>query len=182
MDTPDSELSILETIYHSQKRDEDVKQRELARAASLSLGMTNMLLKRFIEKGWVTIRRINPRNIQYLVTPEGVKEIAARTFRYFKRTITNVSVYKALVAALIAAKKREGYSGVLLAGPSDLEFIVEYACQKYELLFVRSADIRSARTRPLKGRYLYLVSENEPRPVPQGSEPDTAYLAEVFSR
>jgi DNA-binding MarR family transcriptional regulator len=181
MDAQDSELSILETIYLSQKRAQDVKQRELARVASLSLGMTNTILKRFIEKGWVSIRRINPRNIQYIVTPDGVKEIASRTFRYFKRTINNVSVYKDIVEDLIAQKKRAGYSGVLLAGPSDLEFIVEYACQKYELLFVKSADIRSARNKPLSGRFLYLISENEPRPA-QGSEPDTAYLQEVFSR
>jgi DNA-binding MarR family transcriptional regulator len=182
METQDSELSILETIYHSQKREEDVKQRELARIASLSLGMTNTLLKRFTEKGWITIRRINPRNIQYIITPDGVKEIATRTFRYFKRTITNVSIYKDLVEGLISSKKREGYAGVLLTGPSDLEFIVEYACQKYELFFMKSADNHTARKRPLTGRFLYLVSENEPRSAHAPAEADTAYLAEVFSR
>jgi DNA-binding MarR family transcriptional regulator len=179
MEAFDSELSILESIYLSQRRALDIKQRELARVASLSLGMTNMILKRFAEKGWITVRRINTRNIHYAVTPEGVKEIASRTFRYFKRTITNVAVYKDLLEELIAKKKREGYSGVLLAGPSDLEFILEYSCQKYGLLFVRTADAAAAAQRPLSGRYLYLVSENETRPA-AGPPPDTVYLMDVF--
>jgi hypothetical protein len=47
---------------------------------------------------------------------------------------------------------------------------------------MKSADNHAARKRPLTGRFLYLVSENEPRPATGPVDPDTAYLAEVFSR
>lgn len=181
MEEFDAELTILESIYLSQKRSENVKQRSLAHAANLSLGMTNALLKRFLEKGWITIRRINTRNIQYAVTPEGTNEIAHRAFRYFKRTIHNVSIYKELVEDLVAAKRRHGYTGVLLIGSSDLEFIVEYACQKYEMLFMKTADYQSRLKSPSSGRFLYLMSENHEKP-PVPPAPDTLYLVDVFFR
>lgn len=181
MDDFDAELSILETIYLSQKNSESVKQRSLAQAANLSLGMTNALIKRFLGKGWITVRRINTRNIQYAITPEGVNEIAHRAFRYFKRTIHNVSIYKQLIEDLIAEKRRQGYTGVLLAGPSDLEFIVEYSCQKYEMLFIKAADVQARKNTPMSGKFLYLISENQPCAEGQ-AEKDTLYLVDVFSK
>jgi DNA-binding MarR family transcriptional regulator len=180
MEEFDAELSILENIYLSQKRSENVKQRSLAHSAQLSLGMTNTLLKRFLEKGWITIRRINTRNIQYAVTPAGINEIAHRAFRYFKRTIHSVSIYKELVEDLISDKRRQGYTGVLLIGPSDLEFIVEYACQKYEMLFIKTADAQARRS-PLSGRFLHVISENQEKPQ-TALEPDALYLVDVFFR
>lgn len=176
----DSEYTILETLYLSQKRDRDIKQRELSQAANLSLGMTNTILKRFAGKGWITIRKFNSRNISYAVTPEGVSEIARRAFRYFKRTINNVSVYREMIEDTLVRRKKAGYTGVLLAGSSDLEFIVEYACQKYELLFMKVADPATRHRRLLSGKFLYLVSENVEVPK-DGVPEDTIYLVRVFS-
>ncbi|HPG86689.1 MAG TPA: winged helix-turn-helix transcriptional regulator, partial [Spirochaetales bacterium] len=68
----DAELVILESIYSSQKRSRALTQRDLAEAAGLSLGMTNALVKRFSDKGWVLLKRLNSRNIQYALTPDGV--------------------------------------------------------------------------------------------------------------
>ncbi len=181
MEDFDAELSILENIYLGQKHSESVKQRSLAKAASLSLGMTNALLKRFLDKGWISVSRINTRNIQYAITPAGMNEIARRAFRYFKRTIHNVSIYKELMEDLVSDKRREGYTGVLLVGPSDLEFIVEYACQKYELLFIKSADPHSKLMAPSSGRFLYMMSENLEKPLNTGN-PDMLYLMDVFTR
>jgi len=31
----------------------------------LSLGMTNAILKRLAAKGWITVRKVNNRNIRY---------------------------------------------------------------------------------------------------------------------
>jgi DNA-binding MarR family transcriptional regulator len=71
----------------------DVRQRDLAKIAGLSLGMTNAILKRLALKGLLTIKRVNNRNIHYIVTPTGIEAITRKSYRYFKRTIKNV-VYK----------------------------------------------------------------------------------------
>ena len=65
--TNDHELDVLSQIHHNQA----VKQRDIAHAIGLSLGMTNAILKRLATKGFITMRRLNARNVHYLVTPDG---------------------------------------------------------------------------------------------------------------
>jgi len=140
----DAELSILENIYSSQKRSLAVTQRDLAEAAGLSLGMTNALLKRFADKGWLMLKKLNSRNIQYALTPEGVNEIAHRTYRYFRRTARAAGLYKDRIESWVISKKREGASRIVFAGVSDLDFLFEYASERHGLIFVKSADPEKA--------------------------------------
>ncbi|MDX9899763.1 MAG: winged helix-turn-helix transcriptional regulator [Spirochaetia bacterium] len=140
----DAELSILENIYSSQKRSRALTQRDLAEAAGLSLGMTNALLKRFSDKGWVLLKRLNARNIQYALTPDGVNEIAHRTYRYFKRTARAAGLYRDMIEAFVMDKKRAGATRLVLAGVSDLDFLIEYACERHGLLFVKTVDASKA--------------------------------------
>ena len=140
----DAELSILENIYSSQKRSRAVTQRDLAEAAGLSLGMTNALLKRFSEQGWVLLKRLNSRNIQYALTPDGVNEIAHRTYRYFKRTAQAAGLYRDRIESYVITKKRDGVARLVLAGISDLDFLIEYACERHGLFFVKTVDMAKA--------------------------------------
>lgn len=136
----DAELAILESIYSSQKHQCPLTQRDLAVAAGLSLGMTNALLKRFAEKGWVLLRRLNTRTIHYALSPEGVNEIAHRTYRYFKRSARNASMYRDLIEAFVMKARRTGVDRIVLAGSSDLDFILEFACERHGVLFVKGVD------------------------------------------
>lgn len=142
----DAELAILESIYSSHKRERPLTQRDLAEASGLSLGMTNALLKRFAEKGWVLLRRLNTRTIHYALSPDGVNEIAHRTYRYFKRSARNASMYRDLIEAFVMKASREGVGRIVLAGNSDLDFILEYACERHGVLFVKGSDaVRAAK-------------------------------------
>jgi DNA-binding MarR family transcriptional regulator len=161
MEQPDTELAVLENLYGS-KADplKTPTQRSIARAAGLSLGMTNVLLKRFSEKGWVTVRRVNARNLQYALTPEGVQEIARRTYRYLKRTARNASLYRDILEEFVLSSKREGVQTLVLAGVSDLDFILEYVCERHGMAFFKTAD--PARAESLRGeasRILYADAE-----------------------
>ncbi|MCL2066572.1 MAG: MarR family transcriptional regulator [Treponema sp.] len=136
----DTEYIILENIYTSGSRNLSLKQRDLAKIARSSLGMTNSILKRLIQKGWITARRLNSRNIHYAVTGEGFNEIIHRSYRYFKRTIKNVVVYKDAINDFIQNAVNEQMNAVILIGSSDLEFIIEHSCQYYGLSFFKSTD------------------------------------------
>ena len=140
----DAELVILEHIYSSQKRAHGITQRDLAIAADLSLGMTNALLKRFSDKGWLLLKRLNARKIQYALTPEGVNEIAHRTYRYFRRTARAAGLYRDMIEEFVMRKKREGVTRLVLAGVSDIDFLIEYACERHGLLFVKAVDPEKA--------------------------------------
>ena len=92
--------------------------------------MVNAILRRLIEKGWLMTKRINSRNINYVVSPAGIEEIFKRSYQYFKRTIDDVTQYRGKIEQLVGEAAADGYGCVLLVGKSDLEFLVEYACGK----------------------------------------------------
>jgi DNA-binding MarR family transcriptional regulator len=146
--THEKELIILENIYNEPG---DVRQRELAKLAGLSLGMTNAIIKRLVLKGLLTIKRVNNRNIHYIVTPTGIEAITKKSYRYFKRTIKNVTNYRVAIEDLIEEIENKGYEGIILKGSSDLDFIVEHACRKNDLKYIKDDNFT--------GNFFLLYSE-----------------------
>ncbi len=168
METSENELKILENIYNHK---EQIHQRDLARIVGLSLGMTNAILKRLVKKGWLKIKKVNNRNIQYIVSPRGVEEITRRSYKYFKRTIKNVVYYKEAISELVREIKKKGYRGVVLVGKSDLDFIVEHFCIKYGLEWITD---ESKENEP---GVFYLYGENY---IPDDNLKDAEFLQRVF--
>jgi len=156
MKNPENELKILELISQGK---EDISQRDISRIIGLSLGMTNSILKRFAEKGLITIQKVNNRNIQYALTSKGMEEIGHRSWRYFKRTIKNVVVYRDAINGILGKAKDDGFREVVLIGKSDLEFIVEHECYKLGMTFRVSFEAL-----PENGDDVFVVyAENELR-------------------
>jgi len=137
MISPEKELEILERISRSKTT---IRQRDLARIIGLSLGMTNSILKRLAKKGLLKIKKVNNRNIQYVVSPKGMEAIAGRSYRYFKRTIKNVVYYKEAIDRIIQEAADRGHRRFVLVGSSDLDFIVEHFCEKKHLEYTQSPD------------------------------------------
>ncbi len=131
MYTSDKEAIILEHIYYN----DSLKQREIADKAGISLGMVNAILKGLVVKGWLVTKRINSRNISYVVSPAGMEEIFKKGYSDFKKAIDDVQFYKAGIERLVSEAKTAGYKAVVLVGKSDLDFIVEYACGKAGITF-----------------------------------------------
>jgi DNA-binding MarR family transcriptional regulator len=160
MAATERELEVLESIYNGGTR---VRQRDLARVAGLSLGMTNAILKRLAHKGWLAIRKVNNRNILYAVTPQGADEIARRSYRYFKRTIRNVVDYKDAIERLVVDARDHGFESVTLVGASDLDFVVEHVCAKSGVRFSRGGADRD------NDGSFRVISERKRRPGAGGS-------------
>ena len=176
----DSEYEILDILYQDQLNGHahEISQRELAKKSNLSLGMTNMILKRLLQRGWLTAQQVNIRKVRYLMTNEGINEVSRRSYRYFKKTIKNVVKFKEAVDSLVSAAKRSGYTCVLLVGRSDLDFIVEHACERQGLEFFTSIENRN-----LQGA-LVVFSEDVVPPEAdkgEGNHDGTQYLSRVIS-
>ena len=132
-----------------------LNQREIARSLDMSLDMTNMILKRLATKGWLTMHRINGRNLAYALTPEGTRELARRSYRYLKRTIRGVVGWKNHLNQILGQAKSNGARRVILAGKSDLDFLIDHLCRDHGLGF-------EAQEYPVQGKgsgSLVLVGE-----------------------
>ena len=132
------DLDVLAAIQANPKC---VRQRDIARALGMSLGMTNSILRRLTQKGLLKIRRLNARNIQYVVSPQGVDAVAGRSYRYLRRTVGNVVRYKEQVAEMLQQAQQQGFERVAVVGASDLEFIVEHFAGRLGLALSRCDEV-----------------------------------------
>lgn len=175
----DAELAILENIYASARMPGSLRQRDLAAAAGASLGMTNTILKRLAQKGMIAVRKLNSRNVHYAITPDGVNEIARRSYRYFKRTIKNVVFYRDRIDEAVSRAKIRGLQAVLLIGVSDLDFIVEHACDRHGLPFLKAVDRDVAAA--VRGPGVLTVFAESLAPPTRTGEDASLYLATILS-
>jgi DNA-binding MarR family transcriptional regulator len=137
MKPSDTELQLLETIYAKQDVSGSLTQRDLAEEAGLSLGMTNALLRRFIERGWIKLLHLSGRSLRYILTAEGMEEVLRRSLAYFSRAVRSASLYHDKINAFISGLAKAGFSVLVLEDPVELDFLFDYACERYGLDFIK---------------------------------------------
>ena len=169
----DSEFLLLNTINELTRQKAGISQRDLSRAINLSLGMTNVLLKRLSQKGLILIHKISARNVSYVLTPDGMNELGRRTNRYLKRTFKKVVDYKETILAIARDAATRGFATIGILGKSDLDFIIEYAARKAGLGFA----VYRAETDIPRDTFVF-VSENHTGPCP-ASGPSLARIHEI---
>jgi DNA-binding MarR family transcriptional regulator len=176
-DAADPEFEVLQNIYAQQ---DHVRQRDLAKIAGLSLGMTNAIVKRLVQKGWLTIRKVNNRNIRYAVSAAGIEEITRRSYRYFKRTIRNIVYYRVAIEAFVGEVRTLGCARLVLVGRSDLDFIVEHACVTHGVTYVRGDIDLDAERKAESGLFVLYAESYVPDEEEKRARPLTSFLREVL--
>jgi DNA-binding MarR family transcriptional regulator len=179
MNKTDTELSILESIAAANSSSESLTQRDLARSTGLSLGMTNALLKRLAERGWIKLTRISTRTIRYALNPEGMAEIARRSAAYFRRSARNADIYRERLESFVLDQLRAGIGTIVLVGSSDLDFLLEYICERHGIIFLKSADLGRTRLFAKRPGVLLIAAAKDLEPF----EPETNLirLEDIFS-
>ncbi|HEY3160315.1 MAG TPA: winged helix-turn-helix transcriptional regulator [Vicinamibacterales bacterium] len=64
-----------------------VSQRSLSGELGIALGLTNLLVRRMMQKGWVQLVRVPPNRYRYFLTPAGLAEKARRSRAYFAHSV-----------------------------------------------------------------------------------------------
>jgi DNA-binding MarR family transcriptional regulator len=156
------DLTQLSKLDYLLKERPDASQRDIAKAIGMSLGMTNSLLKRFSDKGYLYLKKISQRNIQYVLTPKGMSELTHRSYRYFKRTLKQVHDYKEIILKIVSEAKHRGIERIILLGESDLSFILDYACMIHSTNFKIIKHIENIESIPILESDLLFISETFP--------------------
>lgn len=82
-----TDYNILKTI----ESDSTVSQRRLSSQMEINVASVNFALKRLVKKGFIRMVGVNPRRIQYFITPEGLREKTQLAYSFFGR---NFHFYK----------------------------------------------------------------------------------------
>jgi DNA-binding MarR family transcriptional regulator len=171
----------MESLGEAQRTQARITQRELATRTGLSLGMTNALLRRFAEKGWVKLTRLSAKSIHYALTAEGLGEVARRTAGYFRRAAKSAEQYRARLEQFVMQAKRDGAQTLVLAGASELDFLLEFACDRHGMVFVRTADLERARAMSGREGVVLLYAETSSPSGDDGNGPSAASLRDIIS-
>ncbi|OGX07691.1 MAG: hypothetical protein A2Z88_10660 [Omnitrophica WOR_2 bacterium GWA2_47_8] len=100
-------------------------QRDLSRHMDLSLGQTNMLLRRLIAKGYIRITQLNKRKVQYLLTPKGFSEKMQKSIKYTLKTINSIGLIKERIKEVLIRLYEEGEREFIVVGKSDFALLIE---------------------------------------------------------
>lgn len=106
------ELTVIQNLEQYQN------QRGLARATGFSLGMTNLLLKRLVKKGYVKVVSLNGRTLRYILTPTGFAEKVRRSYEYVLVSIRYLNEVKERIRTLL--EESGGDRPIWVLGQSEL--------------------------------------------------------------
>ena len=137
----DHEFKIIDEIG----KDLNTTQRKISRQIGLSLGMTNLIMKRLIAKGYIKVRGLNRRNVQYILTPRGFAEKVKKTHRYLLRTIETLKTVKEKIQDTVLGYYEKGERNFTILGKGELANIVEISLRD-----LRKGDLQYWRVRTPK--------------------------------
>jgi len=142
-------------------------QRDLSRQMNLSLGMTNMVLRRLITKGYIRIKQLDRRKVEYILTPKGFSEKLRKSMRYTMKTINSIGLIQQNIARLLEELYAQGVRKFYAVGSQDLTALIEMVLvQKHwkDYSFVRI----ETPTGTLQEGVLLVCSEELPGVTAQG--------------
>ena len=119
--TEDYEFKIIDEIG----KDLNTTQRKISRQIGLSLGMTNLIMKRLIAKGYIKVKGLNRRKVQYILTPRGFAEKVRKTHRYLLRSIDTLKKVKEKIQDTVLEYYEKGERNFTILGKGELADIVE---------------------------------------------------------
>lgn len=151
------ELRIIEEI----NRDKNLTQRKISHRLGLSLGMTNIILKRLTNKGYIKVKGLNGRKVQYILTPKGFAEKTKKSYRYFLKTIHSLQEMKKKIQRLILMEYEQGKTHFVILGEGELADIVELSLKNLDNSGLEY--IRVSRLEDVSGsKAVILLAESKP--------------------
>ena len=105
-------------------------QRDLSRHLDLSLGQTNMLVRRLVAKGYIRIQQLNKKKVEYILTPQGFAEKMRKSVKYTVKTINSIGLIKNHLREIVRKLQSDGYSNFYILGESDFALLVDMIIQE----------------------------------------------------
>lgn len=159
------EVEVLQSIF----RDPSISQRELAKKTLISLGLINVIIKKFIKIGYIKVCQINKRKMEYTLTPNGLQETARKNHYDTAETIKKYKSIQLGVANLLKELHQSGYDYFSIHGDGELRDLIEttfYNC-------LENAPVSLGKEHHFQPRAVILNLTPEPLPEnPKGNVVD----------
>jgi DNA-binding MarR family transcriptional regulator len=134
---PANELQLLEALENSP----ETTQADLAAQLGVAVGTINWYLKRWSNKGYVKISRINRWKWSYLLTPEGIARKARLASEYVEASMRLYRRTREEAKRLLGDVRAAGYNQVVIEGEGEIAEICRLTCLE---LGVQIVDTKAA--------------------------------------
>ena len=124
------ELLILDHI----EQNPDVNQATLAVQLGVAVGTVNWHLKRFVEKGFIKVKRAQRKKLRYIITPEGISERARLTVDYIDNSMRLYRRTRQRVLNALTDVRSAGFEGIRIEGDGDLAEVIRLTCLEQGVL------------------------------------------------
>lgn len=124
----DKEYKVIDIIHENS----NYSQRDISEKAGFSLGLTNIILKKLIEKGFLKIKHFDKKRFLYLLTPRAISEKTKKSYKFVKKTIESISRMKTISIVEIEKKLKKGFTEFVIIGENELADIAEIAFNNLE--------------------------------------------------
>ena len=154
--TEDYEFKIIDEIG----KNLNTTQRKISHRIGLSLGMTNLVIKKLIAKGYVKVKGLDRRRVQYILTPRGFTEKVKKTHRYLLGTIDTLKKVKEKIQDTVLEYYEKGERNFTILGKGELADIVEISLRdmgKKDLRYLRAKTAQEVNS---KGSIILLADRN----------------------
>lgn len=95
-------------------------QRSLSQQVGLSLGITNMLLRRLIRKGCIKVKALDRRSVRYILTPKGFSQKLKKSYDFTLKTLRAHQALRDRLEDLVRRQVSRGCRSFRVAGEGDL--------------------------------------------------------------
>ena len=127
-----TDYNILKTI----ENDSTVSQRGLSSQIEINVASVNFALKRLIKKGFIRMVGVNPRRIQYFITPEGLREKIQLAYSFFGRNLHFYKEIRSDIESRIVKATNGKEAEIAIYGVSELSEIAYMAVSAMNINFI----------------------------------------------
>ena len=130
------DMHLLNEVTHSPR----TTQRELSKRIGVALGLTNLMLRRLVNKGYIKITGTKRSRIRYLITPQGILEKSRLTYEFLQYSLQLYSRMRHFLREQLTILAQTGSRRVLLYGTGELAEIAFLTVQEIGLELVGVVD------------------------------------------
>lgn len=145
---PDYDRRVLEAIASGRR----LTQRSLSSDLGVALGLTNLLIRRLIAKGYVKVAGMGTRHIRYMMTAEGWDALATKTRDSLENTVHLYTQTREQIRGSLSgisercAPDAAGQKRIVFYGAGDVAEIAYVSLQSTDLTLVGVVDdLRTGR-------------------------------------
>ena len=109
------------------KENPTLTQRSLSHRLSISLGLTNAIIKNLIHRGWIKAKKDTGRKLLYIITPKGMTNVSRLMYNRFQEILHYYHYTKDLLTAYLMKLYQQGEKTINIYGTGQLAEISYYA-------------------------------------------------------